>query len=131
MGGETAPWFVAAVERTTQGRYVEAAAAYGLALAAGAAAPAVYANLGEVLMAEGQLGAAEACYRDAVAASSVPLLPNPASFTALETPGSTRFEDPRSRTQDLTLAYLGLAVAQDRDGQPRAWPGQLQGGRAR
>ena len=69
--GETARWFVTAVERTTQGRYVEAAAAYGLALAAGADAPAVYANLGEVLMADGQLAAAEACYRDAVAAASV------------------------------------------------------------
>ena len=69
--GETARWFVTAVERTTQGRYVEAAAAYGLALAAGSDAPAVYANLGEVLMADGQLAAAEACYRDAVAAASV------------------------------------------------------------
>jgi tetratricopeptide (TPR) repeat protein len=106
--GEPAGWFVAAVERTNQGRYVEAAAAYGKALAAGADAPAVYANLGEVLMADGQLSAAEACYRDAIAVASV------------ATSGSQRFEDPRGRAQDLVLAYLGLAVALDRDGQPRA-----------
>ncbi len=80
--GETARWFVTAVERTTQGRYVEAAAAYGMALAAGADAPAVYANLGEVLMADGRLRAAEACYRDAVAAASASRLPNLASSRA-------------------------------------------------
>jgi len=133
--GETASWFVTAVERTTQGRYVEAAAAYGLALAAGADAPAVYANLGEVLMADGQLAAAEACYRDAVAAASVARLPNFARLAALpnlpnlsnlangarrETLGSQSFDDPRGRAQDLMLAYLGLAVALDRDGQTRA-----------
>ena len=133
--GETARWFVTAVERTTQGRYVEAAAAYGLALAAGADAPAVYANLGEVLMADGQLAAAEACYRDAIAAASVARLPNLASLPTLsnlpnfgnsahsaksETLGSQAFDDPRWRAQDLTLAYLGLAVAFDRDGQTRA-----------
>ncbi len=124
--GETARWFVTAVERTTQGRYVEAAAAYGLALAAGADAPAVYANLGEVLMADGQLAAAEACYRDAVAAASVarpPNLANLVSFPNLakrEAPGVQAFDDPRGRAQDLTLAYLGLAVALDRDGQTRA-----------
>ncbi len=130
--GETARWFVTAVERTTQGRYVEAAAAYGLALAAGADAPAVYANLGEVLMADGQLAAAEACYRDAVAAASVARLPNFANLVNLgnlpnlpniaksETPGSQAFDDPRGRAQDLMLAYLGLAVALDRDGQTRA-----------
>jgi tetratricopeptide (TPR) repeat protein len=127
--GETIPWFVTAVERTAQGRYVEAAAAYGMALAAGADAPALYANLGEVLMADGQLGAAEACYRDAVAAASVPRLPNFANFpnfpnvanlAGVETRGAPRFDDLRGRTQDLTLAYLGLAVALDRDGQTRA-----------
>jgi tetratricopeptide (TPR) repeat protein len=118
-GGETARWFVTAVERTTQGRYVEAAAAYGLALAAGADAPVVYANLGEVLMAEGQLAAAEACYRDAVAAASVARPPDFANIANLAT-GSQRFDDPRGRAQDLTLAYLGLAVALDRDGQTRA-----------
>jgi tetratricopeptide (TPR) repeat protein len=112
--GETAGWFVAAVERTSEGRYAEAAAAYGAALAAGAVAPAVYANLGEVLMADGQLAAAEACYRDAVAvASSSPNIPT-------STWGAQRFDDPRARAQDLVLAYLGLAVALDRDGQTRA-----------
>lgn len=114
--GETPGWFVTAVERTTEGRYVEAAAAYGLALAAGADAPAIYANLGEVLMADGQLAAAEACYRDAVAVSSAARVPNFASAAI----GSPRFDDPRGRVQDLTLAYLGLAVALDRDGQTQA-----------
>ncbi len=124
--GETAGWFVTAVERTTEGRYVEAAAAYGLALAAGADAPAIYANLGEVLMADGQLAAAEACYRDAVAAASVARLPKFASFgnfgslANIETLGAQRLDEPRERAQDLTLAYLGLAVALDRDGQTRA-----------
>ena len=112
--GERAGWFVAAVERTNEGRFAEAAAAYGEALAAGADAPAVYANLGEVLMADGQLAAAEACYRDAVAAASISPIPN------VPTWGSQRFDDPRARAQDLVLAYLGLAVALDRDGQPRA-----------
>jgi tetratricopeptide (TPR) repeat protein len=112
--GETAGWFAAAVERTSEGRYAEAAAAYGAALAAGADAPALYANLGEVLMADGQLAAAEACYRDAVAvASSSPNIPT-------STWGAQRFDDPRARAQDLLLAYLGLAVALDRDGQTRA-----------
>ena len=106
--GETAAWFGAAVERTNQGRYAEAAAAYGAALAAGAESPAVYANLGEVLMADGQLAAAEACYRDAIAVASI------------ATSGSQRLDDPRARAQDLVLAYLGLAVALDRDGQARA-----------
>ena len=118
--GETVPWFVTAVERTAQGRYVEAAAAYGMALAAGADAPAVYANLGEVLMADGQLRAAEACYRDAVAAASAPRVPNFTNFPSAEALGSSRFDDPRGRGQDLMLAYLGLAVALDRDGQTGA-----------
>ena len=121
--GATARWFVTAVERTTQGRYVEAAAAYGVAVAMGADAPAVYANLGEVLMADGQLAAAEACYRDAIAASSVARLPSFASFASLansETLEAQRLDDPRGRAQDLTLAYLGLAVALDRDGQTHA-----------
>ncbi len=121
--GATARWFVAAVERTTQGRYVEAAAAYGVALAMGADAPAVYANLGEVLMADGQLAAAEACYRDAIAAASVVRLPNFANFGSsanIESLEAQRLDDPRGRAQDLTLAYLGLAVALDRDGQTQA-----------
>jgi tetratricopeptide (TPR) repeat protein len=121
--GQTAGWFVAAVERTNQGRYAEAAAAYGMALAAGADAPAVYANLGEVLMADGQLAAAEACYRDAVAVASVSPLPNLANVATL---GSQRFDDPRARAQELVLAYLGLAVALDRDGQTRAARGMMQ-----
>jgi tetratricopeptide (TPR) repeat protein len=104
----TAGLFAAAVKRTTEGRYPEAAAAYGLALAAGADAPAVYANLAEVLMADGQLAGAEACYRDAIAAASAP------------GPARVLLDDSRGRAQDLMLGYLGLAVALDRDGQPRA-----------
>ena len=108
---DTAGWFALAIERTTQGRYSEAAAAYGEALAAGAGDPSVYANLGEVLMADGQLEAAEACYRDAVAVAAA--APRPAAL-------SLRLDDPREHAQDLMLALLGLAVALDRDGQPRA-----------
>ena len=121
--GETAGWFGAAVARTSEGRYAEAAAGYGVALAAGADAPAVYANLGEVLMADGQLAAAEACYRDAVAVASsshFSTVGNVASIPSISTWGGQRFDDPRARAQDLTLAYLGLAVALDRDGQTRA-----------
>jgi tetratricopeptide (TPR) repeat protein len=107
----TSGLFAAAVKRTTEGRYREAAAAYGAALAAGADAPAVYANLAEVLMADGQLAGAEASYRDAIAAASSVSLPGPRLLL---------LDDSRGRAQDLLLAYLGLAVALDRDGQPRA-----------
>jgi tetratricopeptide (TPR) repeat protein len=110
-GGAAAGWFSLAVERTAAGRYAEAAAAYGEALAAGGDASPLYANLGEVLMADGQLAAAEAAYRDAVAVA-----------VAEQHPGSggTRFEDLRERAQDLSLGLLGLAVALDRDGQTGA-----------
>lgn len=104
-----AAWFAVAVARTNEGRYAEAAAAYGAAIAAGAEAPAVYSNLGEVLMADGRLREAEGAYREAIAvAATVPGA------------GSLRLDDPRARTQDLVLGYLGLAVALDRDGQARA-----------
>jgi tetratricopeptide (TPR) repeat protein len=109
----TAGLFAAAIKRTTEGRYAEAAAAYGAALAAGADAPAVYANLAEVLMADGQLVGAEACYRDAIAAASNVSPPGAESARSLV------LDDPRARAQDLLLGYLGLAVALDRDGQAR------------
>ena len=122
---ETARWFVTAVERTTQGRVrsrPRPPTAWRWPRAR--TPPAVYANLGEVLMAAGQLRAAEACYRDAVAAASVPsrseLRRTCASLASIETPRGAGLDDPRGRAQDLTLAYLGLAVALDRDGQPRA-----------
>jgi tetratricopeptide (TPR) repeat protein len=108
-GEATAGWFAAAIERTNQGRYAEAAAAYGAAIAAGADAPAVYSNLGEVLMADGHLREAEAAYRDAIAVAS-----------AVPGAGSVRLDDPLARTQDRVLGYVGLAVALDRDSQPRA-----------
>jgi tetratricopeptide (TPR) repeat protein len=105
----TAAWFARAVARTNEGRYAEAAAAYGAAIAAGAEAPAVYSNLGEVLMADGRLREAEAAYREAIAVAAT--VPGAGSF---------RLDDPRARTQDLVLGYVGLAVALDRDGQGRA-----------
>jgi tetratricopeptide (TPR) repeat protein len=108
-GEATAAWFAVAIERTNQGRYGEAAAAYGAAIAAGAGAPAVYSNLGEVLMADGRLREAEAAYREAIAlASAVPGV------------GVVALDDPLARTQELELGYVGLAVALDRDGQTRA-----------
>jgi tetratricopeptide (TPR) repeat protein len=108
-GEAAAGWFAAAIARTNQGRYAEAAAAYGAAIATGAEAPAVYSNLGEVLMADGHLRAAEAAYRDAIALAS-----------AVPGTGAMRLEDPLARSQDLVLGYLGLAVALDRDGQAGA-----------
>jgi len=110
-GDALAGWFALAVERTTAGRYAEAAAAYGEALAAGGTEPSLYANLGEVLMADGRLSAAEAAYRDAIAA---------ATASERSTSFATRFDDLRERAQDLSLALLGLAVALDRDGQSHA-----------
>jgi len=108
---DTAGWFGLAVERTTAGRYAEAAAAYGEALASGGAEPSLYANLGEVLMADGRLPEAEAAYRDAIAA---------AIAAQRATSFNTRFDDLRERAQDLALGLLGLAVALDRDGQAHA-----------
>ncbi|HSY40324.1 MAG TPA: tetratricopeptide repeat protein, partial [Polyangia bacterium] len=60
-----------------------------------------------------------------VAAASVARLPNFANVASFASPtslatGSQRLDDPRGRAQELTLAYLGLAVALDRDGQTRA-----------
>jgi tetratricopeptide (TPR) repeat protein len=107
--GATAAWFATALARTNEGRYAEAAAAYGAAIAAGADAPAVYSNLGEVLMAGGRLREAEAAYREAIAIAS-----------AAPGAGSIRLDDPLARTQDLVLGYVGLGVALDRDGQSRA-----------
>src|ERR1022692_4058242 len=57
-----ASWLRLGFERTKQGRYDAAAKAYGAAIAAGAADPAVYTNLAEVLMADGRLAEAEARY---------------------------------------------------------------------
>jgi tetratricopeptide (TPR) repeat protein len=114
-GSEPTLWLQLGALRAKRGAYGEAAAAYEMALhervlhervvGAGAAAAGsdVYANLGEVLMADGRLGAAVARYRDAVAVA------------AAETTGERR-----PRSQDLALAYYGLAVALDRDHQPAA-----------
>ncbi|HEY4392480.1 MAG TPA: tetratricopeptide repeat protein [Polyangia bacterium] len=105
----TAAWFAVAIARTNEGRYAEAAAAYGAAIAAGAGAPAVYSNLGEVLMAEGRLREAEGAYREAIAVAG-------------SAPGATAvsLDDPLALTQELVLGYVGLAVSLDRDGQTRA-----------
>jgi tetratricopeptide (TPR) repeat protein len=96
-------WFELAVAFSKLGRYGDAADAYTAIVAGGRADAAVYANLGEVLMAAGRLPEAEARYRDAVAVAD-------------EEPTGIR----RARSQDLALAYYGLAVALDRDGASRA-----------
>jgi hypothetical protein len=85
------------------GRYGEAAAAYEAAGVAGLPSADLYANQAEVLMADGRLAEAEARYRDAVSAA------------AAEITGERR-----PRAQDLALAYYGLGVALDRDGQTAA-----------
>jgi tetratricopeptide (TPR) repeat protein len=103
QASERTSWLRQALDRTRQGSYDAAAKAYLAALAAGAADPAVITNLAEVLMADGRLGEAEARYRDAIAVAS-----------------ATDSGDPRALTQDLALAYYGLAVALDRDEQPGA-----------
>ncbi len=100
---EAQRWLELGAERVRQGRSGEAVTAYGLAIAAGATDPAVYAHLGEALMAEGKLAEAEARYRDAIAAASD------------GTPGAAR-----GLTQERALAHYGLAVALDRDLQPVA-----------
>ena len=100
---QTGVWFRLGVVRSKLGRYRDAGVAYGAAVAAGAADPAVYANFGEVLMADGRLTDAVARYRDAIAAAS-----------------DMATGDKRARSQDLALAYYGLAVALDRDEQPAA-----------
>jgi tetratricopeptide (TPR) repeat protein len=106
-GAEPALWLQLGALRAQRGAYREAAAAYGMAVIQGragnGAAADVYANLGEVLMADGRLGEAEARYRDAIAVATS------------ETTGERR-----PRSQDLALAYYGLAVALDRDRQPGA-----------
>jgi tetratricopeptide (TPR) repeat protein len=99
-GLDTALWSRLGALRAKLGRYGEAATAYGEAAAAGTARAETYANLAEVLMADGRLGEAAARYRDAV------------SVATSEATGERR-----SRSQDLALAYYGLAVALDRDDQ--------------
>jgi tetratricopeptide (TPR) repeat protein len=101
--GQPTAWLRLGLERTQQGRYEAAAQAYVYAIASGATEPAVYTNLGEVLMADGRLAEAEARYREAIAVAS-----------------AAASGDPRARTQDLALAHYGLAVALDRDEQPVA-----------
>jgi Tetratricopeptide repeat len=101
--GQRAAWVKLGLERTKRGRYGAAAKAYDAAIAAGAAAPAVYTNLAEVLMADGRLPEAEARYREAIAVAT-----------------ASASGDPRALTQDLALASYGLAVALDRDDQPIA-----------
>lgn len=93
-------WFRLGVVRSKLGRYREAGVAYGAAVASGAADPAVYANFGEVLMADGRLADAQARYRDAIGSAN-----------------DMSTADKRARSQDLALGYYGLAVALDRDEQ--------------
>lgn len=103
QSGQRAAWVKLGLDRTKQGRYGAAAKAYDAAIAAGAADPAIYTNLAEVLMADGRLAEAEARYREAIAVAT-----------------ASASGDPRAPTQDLALANYGLAVALDRDEQPIA-----------
>jgi len=100
---QTGAWFRLGVVRSKLGRYREAGVAYGAAVASGTADPAVYANFGEVLMADGRLADAQARYRDAIGAAN-----------------DMSTADKRARSQDLALGYYGLAVALDRDEQTLA-----------
>ncbi|HZL19481.1 MAG TPA: hypothetical protein VFG23_17230 [Polyangia bacterium] len=100
---ERGRWIQLGLEQTKARRYDAAAKAYAAALAAGAANSAVYADLAEVLMADGRLGEAEARYRDAIAVAT-----------------AAGAMDARSAVSDLVLADYGLAVALDRDSQPVA-----------
>ncbi len=100
---ERGRWIQRALDLTKARRYDAAARAYAAALAAGASDAAVYANLAEVLMADGRLGEAEARYRDAIAVAT-----------------AAGAIDVRGAVSDLVLADYGLAVALDRDDQPVA-----------
>jgi tetratricopeptide (TPR) repeat protein len=100
---ERGRWIQRGLDQTKQGHYDAAARAYGAALAAGAVDSAIYANLAEVLMADGRLSEAEARYREAIAVAT--------------TAGAT---DVRGAVPDLVLANYGLGVALDRDDQPAA-----------
>jgi tetratricopeptide (TPR) repeat protein len=100
---ERGRWIQRALDLTKASRYDAAARAYAAALAAGASDSAVYANLAEVLMADGRLGEAEARYRDAIAVAT-----------------AAGAIDVRGAVPDLVLADYGLAVALDRDDQPVA-----------
>jgi tetratricopeptide (TPR) repeat protein len=106
---QTGAWFRLGVVRSKLGRYREAGVAYGAAVASGAADPAVYANFGEVLMADGRLAEAQARYRDAIGAAN-----------------DMSTADKRARSQDLALGYYGLAVALDRDEQTVAGHEMMQ-----
>lgn len=101
--GDLRSSFERAVALSKGGRFSEAADVYAQIVASGRADSIVYANLAEVLMASGRLRDAAARYRDAIAA-------------AWDEPTGVR----RARSQDLALAYYGLAVAYDRQDRPIA-----------
>ena len=103
VGDEPNGWVRSAAAEVEHGRYREAAAAYQASVERGPASADLYANLAEVLMADGRLTEAQARYRDAVA-------------VALAEPTGER----RPRSQDLALAYYGLGVALDRGGRATA-----------
>jgi tetratricopeptide (TPR) repeat protein len=96
-------WFRLGVERSRQGRYAEALAAYERLIADGDDNSATHANAAELLMAEGRFGDAEERYREAIRLESAG-------------PAAGRIETSHA----LTLATYGLAIALDRAGQADA-----------
>jgi tetratricopeptide (TPR) repeat protein len=102
-GAAASCWFRLGVERSRQGRLVEALAAYERLIAGGDADAATHTNAAELLMGAGRLGEAEERYREAIRLETV-------------TPVAGRIETSHA----LMLATYGLAVTLDRAGQPDA-----------
>ena len=98
-GDEAACTLRLGIEQSRAGALAEALASYDRHLALGDPSPEVYANSAEVLMATGRLGDAIARYRAGIA-----------FFESLPVG--------HAREGPLALAWLGLATALDRDGQP-------------
>ena len=102
---QPAIWLRLGDARIRTERYADAASAYNLAIVAGAGTAPGYIRLAELLMAEGRLADAEARFRDAIAVAAA---------------RSASYADRLARSQDLSRAYFGLAVALDRDERPIA-----------
>lgn len=88
------------IERSKIGRYVEALADYDRRIRLGGSDATTFSNSAEVLMVLGRLGEAADRYREAIR-------------IGLQA-------TPPAGDKNLVLAYLGLAVALDRDDQPGA-----------
>jgi tetratricopeptide (TPR) repeat protein len=105
LAERAAIWLRLGDARARLGRHAEAIASYELALAAGVGTAPSYLRLGELLMAEGRLGDAEARFREAAAVAGA---------------RGSGYADRLARSQELARAYFGLAVALDRAEQPIA-----------